>query len=108
LNSPCYFSWLPLYQQTEIHTMITPVRFEQIKIQFPTSHEIALPNLNHFAKLGDTPPRCVQQLARQRVEHQVDASAPCRLEDAVQKGCVSRGKDAAARDVKRRLQVFYL
>jgi hypothetical protein len=46
-----------------IDTAVASVGHENVHVELPRAQEISLANLDHLAKLGNTPPSCVKQFA---------------------------------------------
>lgn len=83
-----------------IDTAVASVRHEDVHVKLSRAQEISLANLDHLAKLGNTSPSCVKQLARKGVEDEVNSNTVGLSEDSLDKGVVARVEDHVSWDAK--------
>lgn len=83
-----------------VDASVAAVGKEHVHVQLATAQKITLANLYQRAPFGHAPPRRMQQLTRERVECQVDASAAGGPEQVLLEADASRVKDVISRDAK--------
>lgn len=82
-----------------IHAAVAAVLQERVHVELAIADQISLADLDHGAEFRHTGPGGVQQLAGQRVEHDVDALAIRLAHNAFDEGVVARVEDPVPRDV---------
>ena len=83
-----------------IDTAVASVGHEDVHVKLSRPQEVSLANLNHLAKLGNTSPSCVKQLARKGVEDKVNSNTASLSEDSFDKCVVAGVEDPISRDAK--------
>lgn len=83
-----------------VNTAVASVGHEDVHVKLSRAQEISLADLDHLAKLGNTSPSGVKQLARKRVEDEINSNTVSLSEDSFDKGVVARVEDPVSRDAK--------
>lgn len=83
-----------------VDTTVASVGHEDVHVKLSRAQEVSLANLDHLAELGNTSPSGVKQLARERVEDEVNSNATSLSGDSLDKAVVSRVEDPVSRDAK--------